>query len=152
MSYWDGSRWTSEVQPATTSSRPARRLLGAATEAGLISLLLVGLIASTTFAAKGGGGKPAGGSTPTGSCAVTPAPVAVGTSYTVTAYDVRPDTVFTVRVSDANGVQIFFLGSDSSGTGSGSTYAYAAGMNSVQVTYTDHRKTVVAASCSFEVV
>ena len=66
MSYWDGSRWTTEAQPATNSSRPGRRLLGATAEAGLISLLLVGLIAGTTFAAKGGergggGGRGGGG-------------------------------------------------------------------------------------------
>jgi hypothetical protein len=61
MSYWDGSRWATEVQPATKSSRHGRRLLGAAAEAGLISLLLVGLIAGTTFAAKGGRGTTSGG-------------------------------------------------------------------------------------------
>ena len=66
MSYWDGSRWATDAPPATNSSRPVRLLLGAAAEAGLISLLLVGLIAGTTFAGKGGGkpggGKPTGGS------------------------------------------------------------------------------------------
>jgi hypothetical protein len=151
MSYWDGSRWAPEAPAPAKSGGRGRRLLGATAEATLITLLMFGVLAGSTFAARGGG-KPSGGSTPTGTCAVTPAPVTVGASYTVTAHDVRPDTVFTVRVSDANGVQIFFLGSDSSGTGSGSTYAYAAGTNSVQVTYSDRRKTVVAASCSFEAV
>jgi hypothetical protein len=70
MSYWDGSRWASDAPVATNSSRPGRRLLGAAAEAGLISLLLVGLIAGTTFAAKGGNGgggkgKPGGSGTST---------------------------------------------------------------------------------------
>lgn len=151
MSYWDGSRWASEAPAPAPSVRRGRRFLGASAEATLITLLMFGVLAGSTFAAKGGG-KPTGGATPAGSCSVTPAPVNVGASYVVTAHDVRPDTVFTVRVSDANGVQIFFLGSDGMGTGSGSTYAYAAGTNSVQVTYSERRKTVVAASCSFEVV
>lgn len=64
MSYWDGSRWAIDAATATSPRRRPHRLFGAAAEAGLISLLLVGLIAGTTFAAKGGG-KPGGGK-PTG--------------------------------------------------------------------------------------
>jgi hypothetical protein len=57
MAYWNGTTWV----PETVASPPARptyraRLLGAATEASLITLLMFGLIAGTTFAAKGGNG------------------------------------------------------------------------------------------------
>lgn len=66
MAYWDGTSW---VPDTANPSRRTRfpRLLGAATEAGLITLLLFGLLAGTTLAAAGGrgdgggGGKPAGG-------------------------------------------------------------------------------------------
>jgi hypothetical protein len=56
MAYWNGTGW--EAEPPTTPRRPkrARRLLGAATEGGLITLLMFGLIAGTTVAARGGGG------------------------------------------------------------------------------------------------
>ena len=59
MTYWNGSAW--EADPVADPPRPrrARRFLGAATEAGLITLLMFGLIAGTALAAKGGG-KPAG--------------------------------------------------------------------------------------------
>lgn len=56
MTYWNGSAW--QAEPTSLPPRPkrARRLLGAATEAGLITTLIFGLIAGTTLAAKGGGG------------------------------------------------------------------------------------------------
>lgn len=66
MTFWDGTRWVNEA-PATPVQPPrrGRRFLGAAAEASLITLLIFGLIAGTTFAAKGGngggGGKPSAG-------------------------------------------------------------------------------------------
>lgn len=53
MSYWNGAEWGAE-QPAPNRASRRRRLLGATLEAALIVLLCFGLIASTTFAAKGG--------------------------------------------------------------------------------------------------
>ena len=69
MTYWNGSGW--EADPPADPPRPhrGRRFLGAATEAGLITLLMFGLIASTALAAPGGGkgggggGKQSGGGT-----------------------------------------------------------------------------------------
>lgn len=57
MTYWDGSRWVPD-EPTTPSARSVagRRLLGASTEAALITLLIFGLIAGTTLAARGGNG------------------------------------------------------------------------------------------------
>lgn len=58
MTYWDGNRWIPD-EPATPRHAPGgvrRRLLGASIEAALITLLMFGLIAGTTLAAKGGNG------------------------------------------------------------------------------------------------
>ena len=57
MTYWDGTRWIPEPSPRA-SSRPSilRRLFGAGAEAALITLLMFGLIAGTTLAARGNGG------------------------------------------------------------------------------------------------
>jgi hypothetical protein len=60
MAYWDGKRWLPDG-PTAAAARPriGRRLFGATVEAALITLLMFGLIAGTTMAAKGGnGGKP----------------------------------------------------------------------------------------------
>lgn len=65
MTYWNGSAWEAERPATPPRPRRGRRLLGAATEAGLITLLIFGLIAGTALAGpggKGGGGKPSGGS------------------------------------------------------------------------------------------
>jgi len=64
MSFWDGTRWVAEVPAAPSrASGIARRLLGATAEAGLITVLIFGLIAGSAFAAKGGNAaKPGGGS------------------------------------------------------------------------------------------
>lgn len=56
MSYWNGDRWVSEPTTTTSPRRRSLRLLGAGAEAGLITLLMFGLIAGTAFAAKGGNG------------------------------------------------------------------------------------------------
>ena len=60
MTYWDGNRWIPDEPAALPQAggRIRRRLLGASTEAALITLLMFGLIAGTTLAAKGGGGGP----------------------------------------------------------------------------------------------
>jgi hypothetical protein len=69
MTYWDGNRWIHDEPAAPRRGRARRRLLGASTEAALITLLMFGLIVGTTLAAKGGSGKgPA--KEPVGSCVV----------------------------------------------------------------------------------
>lgn len=56
MTYWDGTRWIPEdPPPSPRRSGAGRRLLGASTEAGLITLLVFGLIAGSALAAPGGG-------------------------------------------------------------------------------------------------
>lgn len=58
MTFWDGSRWIPDepANPGATRTGIRRRLLGASAEAALITLLMFGLIAGTTLAAKGGNG------------------------------------------------------------------------------------------------
>lgn len=67
MTYWNGSGWETDRPASPPRPKRGRRFLGAATEAGIITLLMFGLIAGTALAApgggKGGGGKAtAGGS------------------------------------------------------------------------------------------
>lgn len=57
MTYWNGAGWEAEPPAARPRPKRGRRLLGAATEAGLITLLMFGLIAGTALGAPGGGGK-----------------------------------------------------------------------------------------------
>lgn len=61
MTYWNGISW--DADPPATLPRPrrARRFLGAAAEAALITLLMFGLIAGTALGARGSGGKAAAG-------------------------------------------------------------------------------------------
>ena len=65
MTYWNGTGWEADPPAGAPRASRTRRLLGAATEASLIVLLVFGLIAGTSLAAAGGkgvgGGKPAGG-------------------------------------------------------------------------------------------
>lgn len=57
MTYWDGNRWIPEDPHQPRQGRGfRRRLLGASTEAALLTLLIFGLIAGTALAAKGGNG------------------------------------------------------------------------------------------------
>lgn len=54
MTFWDGTRW-GPAPPTTLPPRRGGRLFATAGEAGLITLLIFGLIASTALAGKGGG-------------------------------------------------------------------------------------------------
>jgi hypothetical protein len=66
MAYWDGERWVDQQTRAPRQVSKARRLFShswqAVLEGALVSLLVVGLVAGTAFAGKGGsGGKSSGG-------------------------------------------------------------------------------------------
>jgi len=65
MTYWNGSGWEADRPAAPSRPKRGRRLLGATAEAGLITLLMFGLIAGTALAAPGGG--KGGGKAPAGS-------------------------------------------------------------------------------------
>lgn len=65
MTFWDGSRWTSSTPTPAAPGSTRRRLLGAAVEGALITMLVFGLVAGTAFAAKGGGRGPRASATVT---------------------------------------------------------------------------------------
>jgi hypothetical protein len=59
MSYWNGTHWVPEGPAAKPPPRPAsrtRHALEAVSEGALVALLIVGLMAGTTFAAGAGRG------------------------------------------------------------------------------------------------
>ena len=57
MSFWTGTHWERDTPAPSAAARPSRRrhTFEAIAEGGMIALLVVGLVAGTTFAAKGGG-------------------------------------------------------------------------------------------------
>jgi len=65
MAYWDGERWVDQQPREPRQASKARRLFAhswqLALEAVLVSLLVVGLVAGTAFAGKGGGAGTTGG-------------------------------------------------------------------------------------------
>jgi hypothetical protein len=151
MTYWDGERWLDErVQEPRQASR-ARRVFDhswkALLEGVLISLLVVGLIAGTAFA--GRGGKTA--VTAHGSCQAASSPVAVGTMYTVLGSGFKPGEMITVWVSDSHGTQTLFPPVDGSGNFSASSWASWTGSYSASVYNNGGRKMVWLTSCSFTV-
>jgi hypothetical protein len=121
-------------------------------EGALISLLVVGLMAGTAFAGKGGSGKPIGGGTPAGSCSVNPDPVAVGADYTLTGTGLGAGAIVNVMISDSGVVSSWNLQADASGTSTLVWHSYWTGTS--KVTYqksSGHHGSTVVASCSFTV-
>jgi hypothetical protein len=94
MSFWNGHEWGGDTPPATDVKREgrAKHVAKAALEASLITALAFGLIAGSTFAAKGGNGgggghRGGGGSGTTGTYTVTVSPAGpytIGETVSVT--------------------------------------------------------------------
>lgn len=82
MTYWNGAGWEADRPADPPRRRRGRRFLGAAAEAGLITLLIFGLIAGTALGAKGG--KVGGGARTTAALSFSASPVTVGDEYVVT--------------------------------------------------------------------
>ena len=101
MTDWDGTRWITPDSSRARAPRPGirRRLLGASTEATLITLLMFGLLAGTTLAAKGGAGNQLSGPT---TCVVE--------GNVVTAAGLPSDQVINFMVTDARGTWGWALG------------------------------------------
>ncbi len=118
-------------------------------EAALVAGLVVALVAGTAFAAKGGGGHQTTGAT--GSCSVTPDPVAVGADYTLVGKDLGANTVVNVLISDSMGTTSWNLQADAGGTTSVTWHSYASGTSSVVFQKSRHHGFTQVASCSFEV-
>jgi len=101
MTDWDGYRWVPEARPEPRRSGPVRRLFGASAEAALITLLMFGLIAGTTLAAKGGNGGGNGHQAPT-TCQID--------GDVVGAVGLPTDEVINFMVTDASGTSGWALG------------------------------------------
>jgi len=97
MDYWDGHRWLPDKPASSNRRRRGGRFFGAAAEASLITLLMFGLIAGTTLAAKGGNQL----SGPT-TCAIE--------GNVVTGAGLPTDQVINFMVTDAHGTWGWALG------------------------------------------
>jgi hypothetical protein len=75
MSFWTGTHWEPDAPPPTPA-RPSKRrhAIEAIAEGALLSLLVVGLIAGTAFAAKGGNGRGGGHHAAAGTMTFTASP------------------------------------------------------------------------------
>ena len=127
----------------------------AVVEGALISLLVVGLMAGTAFAAKGGGGShKGGGGTATASCSVTPSPVSVATGgqYTLSGWGLKADELVQVNISNAHGTSFWMLQADALGKIAVSTFASWTGTQTVSVYDNSGRSLVFLGSCTFETV
>jgi len=79
MSFWNGHHWGADTPPAADVKREgrAKHVAKAMLEAGLITALAFGLIAGSTFAAKGGGGGHRSGGSTSGGGTIALAPLVV---------------------------------------------------------------------------
>jgi hypothetical protein len=89
----------------------------AVAEGALISLLVVGLMVGTAFAAKGGGGghHGSGGTTSSATVAVDPNVVAVGAYYTVSGCGYKAGAPLDIKLYSSTATLVLFTGGDSSG-------------------------------------
>jgi hypothetical protein len=111
MTYWNGSAWEAERPATPPRPRRGRRLLGAATEAGLITLLIFGLIAGTAIGARG-----SGPSKTSAVLTVAPSPVlSDGAEYSVSGSGFKPNTAVNVVISMPTCCAFFTVTADAEG-------------------------------------
>lgn len=124
-----------------------RRFLGGVA----LAALLLGGSPTGALAGKPGGGGSTGGSS--GTCSVTPNPVAVGADYTVKGSNLGANRYVNVNVSDAVGTTTFFAQTDGAGSVTVVWHAYRSGTSTVKITDNSTKRTsgTVLASCSFQV-
>jgi hypothetical protein len=115
-------------------------------EGALISLLVVGLIAGTAFAAK-----PTGGSSAAGTCAANPNPVTLGAQYTIAGAGLKAGEVINVYIHDSLGTTVKSTAADGAGSWSVSSWASIAGTSNVDVRDMWGKHPATRASCTFEV-
>jgi len=118
----------------------------AITEAALIALIVVGLVAGTAFAGRGGGKTTTAAH---GSCAAAASPVAVGSQYTILGSGFKPGELVTVWVNDSHGTQTMFPPVDSAGHFSATSWASWSGAYTATVYNNGGRRMVWLTSCSF---
>jgi len=119
-------------------------------EGSLIALLVVGLMAGSVFAARGGG-KPDGGSSASGSCDATPNPVDVGADYVLTGRGLGASTIVNVLITDSNSTTSWNLQADANGTTTVTWHSYWSGTTSVRFMKNVRHGSTLVASCAFSV-
>jgi hypothetical protein len=151
MGFWNGDRWVDERVGETRQASKARRMFAHSSQAflegALISLLVVGLVAGSAFAGRGG----KNAVTAHGSCAPDASPVALGTQYTVVGSGFQPGELVTVWVTDAHGTQTLFPPVDANGHFSATSWASWGGTSTATVYNNSGRRMVYLTSCSFDV-
>ncbi len=110
MSYWTGTHWVAEGSAATPPRRPnrVRHALEAITEGSLVALLVVGLLAGTAFAGKGGGRGGGSQATSSGGCVVD--------GRVVAATGLPSGEVINFMITNDAGTHGWVLGTTSAGT------------------------------------
>jgi len=125
-------------------------------EGALISLLVVGLIAGTAFAAKpaSNGSHKGGGGTATAACSATPNPVSVATGgqYVLSGWGLNADELVQVNISNSHGTSFWMLQADALGKIAVTTYASWTGTQTVSIYDNGGRSLVFLGSCTFETV
>ena len=128
MAYWNGTRWGStEVAPISPRPSRIRHVLEAVVEGGLVSLLVVALVAGTAFAGRGGGSLTASISLGSGARSATVSGD-VTVSVTRSIADNDPVMWVTTKCYDASGARVSWLdlpvawGASSSLSGSAGAY------------------------------
>lgn len=86
------------------------------------------------------------------SCYVAPNPNSVGGMYTIYGFNLKPNLLIFVKITDSHGTQVLFPPVDGSGNFIGSSYSAWAGISTASVyDNTNTRKPVLLTSCSFQI-
>ncbi|MFN2614899.1 MAG: hypothetical protein ABR552_08820 [Actinomycetota bacterium] len=121
----------------------ARALVAVVLAAGLLSIS-----AGTAVARPPTGG----GSSGSAACSVTPNPVGVNQTWTLTGTGLAAGQVVNVLISDAYGTSGFNLQANSSGVVTVSWGSAYAGTHNVKINSTGSKKISTLATCAFQVV
>jgi hypothetical protein len=160
MDHWDGERWIDQQPREPRQASKARRLFThswqALLEGALVSVLVVGLIAGTAFAAKGGGqstgggkGGHHGGGTLTATVQVSPNPVPASSEFTISGCGYLPSKGVQFNFYAPGGTAIWGGMADASGCLTNAVgWASAAGSARLDVL---EGSTTVVASTTFSI-
>lgn len=111
---------------------------------------VAGVAVFKSFAAPANGKGGSGGST-SGSCSVSPNPVAVGAQWTVTGSNLGANAIVDVLITDSAATTAFNIQADASGNLTDTWHSYNTGTSKVTMKEASHNKQVTVANCSFTV-
>jgi hypothetical protein len=142
MSLWNGHRWEAQSPPAaadTPRESRAKRFGAAALEGALITALVFGLIAGTTFAAKGsrggggGGHGHGGGGGGSATVAINPNPAAAYSEFSITGCGYVPNAGVQFNLYTTTATSVWGDTADSSGCLHATGWANSAGSSRLDV-------------------